>query len=108
MEDELTLIAGLRQAIELTDEPVALYEPEVARDIVSANGLSHENLGRILGVSTYTVGGWLRAEHVPGPQHAGRYQLLLSLLARRAEIRNGQVEARLRGLLATIREEAAA
>lgn len=102
MEDELLLIAGLRQAIELADEPVTFYDPEAARNIVSANGLSQENLGRILGVSTYTVGGWLRAEHNPGPQLAGRYQRLLSLLARRAEILNGQLEARLRRLLAEV------
>lgn len=108
MDDELLLVAGLRQALEMGDPPEVFFDPDEARRIVKANGLSQEAIGLILGVSTFTVGGWLRAEHVPSRDKEAKYQKLLHLLDRRARLLDGQLETGLQRLLAAVGKEVAA
>lgn len=105
---DLALIAGLREAISLSPDPIAHYSPTAAKAIVSESGISHEDVARILGCSVHSVNGWVQGKHTPGPDHAENYQKLLGLLRCRNDVRNGQLRSRIDTLLASLRDEVAA
>jgi transcriptional regulator with XRE-family HTH domain len=107
LDTDLALIGALREQITMTPEPLTHYDCERAKELLSENGLSYEDVARILGASVHSISAWMRGVSAPGPQYADSYQKLLSLLARRADVLTGRLRERLDALLVAVGKEAA-